>query len=71
MERILLAGRMGAVDVEGHHAARCRTVHGPGLLDNGRLFLDQRSEGGVRRIEMEQGGVEGGMEGDRIDNRQT
>lgn len=32
------------LDVHGHHADCCLTVHGPGLLDNRRLFLEQQGE---------------------------
>lgn len=47
------------LDVHGRHADCCLTVHGPGLLDNRRLFLEQQREregegrkGGVRLREM-------------------
>lgn len=33
------------LDVHGRHADCCLTVHGPGLLDNRRLFLEQQREG--------------------------
>lgn len=32
------------LDVHGHHADCYLTVHGPGRLDNRRLFLEQQGE---------------------------
>jgi len=58
-ERIISASisRMTAIvklDVHGRRADCCLTVHGPGLLDNRRLFLEQQGRGrGVGRIETE------------------
>lgn len=46
------------LDVHGRHADCCLTVHGPGLLDNRRLFLewqretDREGKGGERLREM-------------------
>lgn len=34
------------LDAHGRHADCCLTVHGPGLLDNRTLFLEQRRDGG-------------------------
>lgn len=73
------------LDVHGRHADCCLTVHGPGLLDNRRLFLDRQRErerggkGGERlremagenRDEAEREKRRRERKGDRIDNRAT
>lgn len=55
-QRIILASVSGMTaivnrDVHGRHADCCLTVHGPSLLDNRRLFLEQRREGSGRGTE--------------------
>lgn len=50
---MILASRITAIvnfNVHGHHADCCLTVHGPGLLDNRRLFLEQRRVGEGRKM---------------------
>lgn len=78
-QRIILASVSGMTAivnryVHGRHADCCLTVHGPSLLDNRRLFLEQRREGsGREHIGLKQRGRKGGEreKGDCIDNHAT
>lgn len=57
--------------MKGGHADCCRTVHGAGLLDNSRLFLDRGGGvAGLREIaEKNRDEAKGGeMEGGCTDN---
>lgn len=53
LEKMILANRIKAIvnfSVHGHHADCCLTVHGPGLLENRRLFLEQWRVGERRKM---------------------